>query len=143
MAQATGVRLGQAMEAAASVVSARGETIRDAASSPLSADLGELNRMVPEKIAAFSQSGDIIMRACLEAQQAWWSQSQAIGSMMMRGRPATPGETLDFFSMLAGNSVRAIEAVSRTGRDALAPVHVTVTGNAARLRRKGRNRLAR
>ncbi|KQS03467.1 hypothetical protein ASG11_03645 [Sphingomonas sp. Leaf357] len=137
MMAATGDRVVQTAQASGAVIASRGETMRAAVSAPWSGDYAELSRMVPEKVAAFSSSGLVMMQAWVDAQAAWWDQAQSLSAMMLRGRPATPVELMAFGSTAAASGLKAMEAAARTGRDTLAPIHKAATGNARRLGRKG------
>lgn len=133
----------ETLGASASVISRRTDVIRDAAWSPLTADVHELSRMVPEKVEAFSKSGQAMMLDMVQAQAAWWSQTQRVTAMLMRGHPPTPSE----FSALSARSqdyaLGSIDAAVRMGRTALAPIHRTATANARRLDRPKRKTKSR
>lgn len=131
----TGRQLAETVDASQTVIASRSNKIETAFRTPWAGDYSELSRMVPEKVAAFSLSGNVVVRAWLDAQSAWWTQAQSLGTMAARGRAPTIGEAMDLWSLWTTGSLRAFEAGARAGRDALAPVHAAATANQRRLKR--------
>ncbi|MEC3909354.1 hypothetical protein U5A82_02345 [Sphingobium sp. CR2-8] len=142
MAQ-TGMRAYETINASNEVIAKRSQVIGSAMQSPLTGDLAELGRMVPEKVDAFSQAGSVTVAALWSMQVAWMGQMQHIGSMAMRGRAPTLTELADLGSRTASLTLESIEAGANLGSDSLAPVHRKAMANARRLRRKGARELSR
>lgn len=132
----TGVRSAETMRASGDVIASRSATMRDAIGSPMTADYGELMRMVPEKVGAFSKAGVAIMGECWTMQGAWMAEAQHVGAMMLRGRPPTVTEMSALSSRGAAYALRSIESGAKLGRVALAPIHKTAAANARRLGRR-------
>lgn len=125
----------ETVQASVAVIGARTDKMREAAGAPLTADVGEFARMVPEKVEAFSRSGKSIVRDAMAINAAWTTHMQRVGAMMLMGRMPTMGETSRLISQSADYAVGAMTAGAKLGRGALAPVHRTATGNARRLKR--------
>lgn len=130
----TGMRAAETMQASNDVIAARSGTIRDAIGSPLTADYGELSRMAPEKAEAFSKAGVAILNQSWGMYNAWLTEAQNVGAMMLRGRAPTFAELPGFWSRGAAYALRSMEDGAKLWRVALAPVHKTATQNARRLR---------
>ncbi len=131
-----GLRAAETAKASGEVVSARAPMIGAALSAPWDADLGELNRMIPEKVEAFSAAGSAVMRGWWAMQAAWLAEAQAIGAAMARGRMPTAGEMAVSASRSSTTALVMMESAVRTGSQALAPVHRKAVGNARRLRKR-------
>jgi hypothetical protein len=136
---ATGRRAADTVQAAHEVIASRTGMMSDAARSPFTVDHAELARMVPEKVAAFSASGNAVMQAWWTMQADYMAQAQKMSLMMMRGGPSTPAEFTDLWTRPGVNALHALEAGSRLGRDALAPVHKAATANARRLSKRAKS----
>jgi len=135
----TGRRTLETLEAAQQVIAARTPIINAALSSPLTGDYGELAKMVPEKVEAFSRAGAATLSAWATAQSAWINHMQYMRTVAMRGRPPTAAELVDLTQRMSAFSLQTIEASTNMAAAALAPIHGTVTANAQRLsRRKSR-----
>ena len=134
-AQSTWLRSAETLRASGEVIGARTEMMRAATASPLTGDYAELSRMVPEKVAAFSRSAEIIARDTMAMHSAWVGQMQRLGVMMLAGRMPNAGEVSALASQSANYAVGVMTAGARMGKGALAPVHRTATGNARRLKR--------
>lgn len=130
-------RMGETATASHAVIASRTNTIGEAMRSPLSGDYAELGRMVPEKVAAFSQSGTAGLSALFTLQAGYVAQAQDIGAMWLRGRPPTLGELTALSERSSMHALRALETGARMGRDVVAPLHEAATGNAKRLRTRG------
>lgn len=115
------------------VIASRSRTIADAVNRPWSADHAELARMVPEKVEAFTLSGNAVIDRLLSMQADYLKQVGHAGAMMARGRAPTFGEWFSWSSRTAAYTVRTFEQSARIGRDAIAPIHDKVTTNARRL----------
>ncbi len=133
--QTTWLRGVETLRASQTVIDVRSEKMRDAVSSPMSADLAELSRMVPEKLDAFGRSANAVTRDTMAMHRAWTVQMQRLGRMMMLGRPPTVSEAAVFANQSGAFALAAMTSASRVGRNALAPVHKAATGNARRLTR--------
>jgi hypothetical protein len=132
---ASSIRAAETLTASLSVIDTRTAIMRAAMADPLSADHAELGRMVPEKIAAFSDAGGAMMRGMLAWNQALLAEAQHLGTIASRGRAPTPGEWLGLAARTAEFGVAAAEQTARVGAAALAPVHAKATANARRLKR--------
>lgn len=137
--QSTWLRGLETVQASGAVIGVRTGKMRDAAEVPLTADVAELARMVPEKVEAFSRSASAVARDAAAMHAAWMVQMQRVGAMMLTGRVPTLSEAGRLVAQSADFGVGAVAAGAKLGRGALAPVHRTATGNARRLSRsKGR-----
>lgn len=133
--QSTWLRGLETVQASGAVIGARTDKMRDAATSPLTTDVAEFARMVPEKVEAFGRSAQSVARDGMAMQAAWATQMQRVGAMMLMGRMPTMGEASRLMSQSTDYAIGAMTAGAKLGRGALAPVHRTATGNARRLKR--------
>lgn len=127
----TGFQLAETMQASHAVIDQRSRTIASACRDPLSADYAELGRMVPEKVAAFSQAGAAALddfHAIQNETLAHWQQLMSIG---LRGRLPTGAE----MAAMTARSARVATRGAAAAGKALAPIHRTATANARRLQR--------
>jgi hypothetical protein len=131
----TGMRTGETIAAAFDVLAARGEVIGEAIRSPATADHAELAMLVPEKVAAMSQSGVAVMTQLVAMQVALLTEASHVGAMAMRGRPPTLAEMSELSARGTNYMLGSMERTSLLAAGALAPIHKRVTGNARRLRR--------
>jgi hypothetical protein len=112
----------ETLNASARVIDARSRVIHNACRDPLSADHAELNRMVGEKVLAFSAAGWSMAGDAAALQRDWWKlMSVSAGGPLGRSRRAT----------------RLTKRATRSAKKALTPVHRTATANARRLGGKG------
>ncbi|MBA3896273.1 MAG: hypothetical protein H0X36_03875 [Sphingomonadaceae bacterium] len=127
----TGMRLTETMHASGAVIDSRSRAMMDAARDPLNGDYRELNRMLPEKVAAFSQAGASL------AADFWALQTQAMAnwSQMMTLAMNGRGVSLRDWMAMASRSSAMMTRTGRSGAKALAPVHRAATANARRLKR--------
>lgn len=132
--QSTWLRSAETMRASGDVIGVRTEMMRAATAAPFTGDYAELSWMVPEKVAAFSRSAEVIARDTIAMHSAWVGQMQRVGMMMLAGRMPRAGEVTMLASQSANYAVGAITAGAKMGKGALAPVHRTATGNARRLK---------
>ncbi|MGY2732854.1 hypothetical protein [Sphingomonas sp. UYP23] len=132
---ATGERLSETATASHAVIASRTTTIGEAMRSPLSGDYAELGRMVPEKVAAFSQSGTAGLSALMTLQAGYVAQAQELRAMWLRGRPPTLFELAALSERSSMHALSALETGAQMGRDVVAPLHKAATGNAKRLRK--------
>lgn len=132
IAAETGLKLAETAQASQAVVKSRSATIAAAARNPLAGDYAELGRMVPEKVAAFTEAG---IAAWGDLQ---WIQAQALGNWQMLARIALAGRapTTAEASAITARTVGMAKRGARAGGKALAPIHRGATSNARRLRRK-------
>ena len=127
------MRVGETVTAADSVVRSRMDKIGQAAFNPLTGDYAELARMVPEKVEALSQAGEIAATELMALQYEMMRQVQQVGAMIMAGRPMTFG---DMTKMAGRTSERATRIAVRSmgvGGAVFAPIHAKATDNARRL----------
>ncbi len=137
-----GQRIAETATASHDVIASRSATIGEAIASPATADHAELMRMVPEKVAAFSQAGESMMRAGLAMQADYFRHMQHVGAMMTQGRPPSAAAWFDLSNRSANYALRALEASARVGANAVKPVHRTATANAKRLKSADRKKRA-
>lgn len=133
----TCMRGAEMLEASSAVIGARTTKMRDAAISPMDGDLSEFTRMVPEKMEAFTRSGQAISRDLLAMQSAYFAQAQRVGVLMASGRWPTASELSTFIAGSTEYALGTLDAGARLGDGALAPVHKAAVANARRLRRRG------
>ncbi len=134
IAARNGRTLAETIEASGAVIESRSHTIASAARNPFAADHAELGRMVPEKLAAFSQAGMSAWDDLCAIQAQAIANWQQLAGIALRGRTPTTGE----IATMAGRSTAITRrSVAATGK-ALAPIHAAATGNAKRLARKAR-----
>jgi hypothetical protein len=131
-----GMRMVETASASNDVINARTPMIKAAMQSPLDANYGELSRMVPEKVTAFSAAGSVMMKGWWAMNAAFWADSQHIATMMARGRLPTLGESSALANRTAARALSMMEGAVDTGSRALSPVHKTATSNARRLNSK-------
>lgn len=127
-----GLRAGETLVAADSVIRHRGAAIDAALRNPLTADHAELSRMVSEKAEAFGSAGASVMADMARLQADMMAQASAVAAIWMSGRPPTARAMNELTSRSERMAVRAL----RSGERALAPVHAKATANAKRLGRK-------
>lgn len=127
------LRTAETLNAASSVVQARGDLMNDAARSPFTADIGEFSRMIPEKMDAFGRSGQSVLRDVATMQAAWLSQAQQVGAMVFAGRAPTLREVTALAERTQEYALGSMDAALRMNAAALAPVRRTAMGNARRL----------
>lgn len=124
-----GQLVGETLDASQSVIASRSETIAEATRNPLKADTRELSMMVAEKSQAFAKSGAILANDWTKLQGEMLAQAQAIGSLMMSGRPPSFGAAQSIAARQQRIGTRALA----TGVRALGPIHATATANQRRL----------
>lgn len=127
------LRTAETLNAASSVVQARGGLMNDAARSPFTADVGEFSRMMPEKMEAFGRSGQSVMRDLASMQTAWWSQAQQVGAMVFAGRAPTLREVTALAERTQEYALGSMDAALHMNAAALAPVRRAAMDNARRL----------
>ncbi len=127
----TGIKLAETMQASGAVVDSRSRTMAAASRDPLNADYVELAKMVPEKVEAFSKAGMSAMADLHEIQSQALAHWQQVVGIALSGRMASPEQ----LGEMASRSSRMFERAARAGGRALAPVHLSATGNARRLSR--------
>lgn len=132
--QATWLRGLDTLQASKTVVDARVGKIQDAIARPEKADHVELARMTSEKMEAFASSAGAVMRDATTMQNAWARQWQRAGAMMLSGKVPTAAELTMLTTQSMDYALGAITAGAELNKNALAPVHRTVKGNACRLK---------
>ncbi|MBN8839113.1 MAG: hypothetical protein J0I25_02795 [Sphingomonadales bacterium] len=107
--------------ASSMVIAIRSRKIGTAMVAPLTADRRELALMIPEKVAAFSKSGEAAVNAWHAMHRLWLRQTGQLARAILSGevRIATPWPWLD--------------SIARMNAATLAPIHRTATRNAKRL----------
>lgn len=129
-----GVKFGEMMLASHSVIGARVGLMDAAMRSPLDGDYAELNRMIPEKMAAFSLSGAALASEWQKTQAEVFDQWREFGALM--GALPTIGGISRFNQRSSNRGTRALVRSMEAGGVALAPVHKSATANARRLKKK-------
>src|SRR5476649_1490955 len=126
---------GEIAVASATVIAERVGMMAVVASDPIGADYGEFDRMISEKIVAFTASGAAL-------SDEWWRSQRNLGSFlfdlggaMMSQRPPSGAEV---FERASRHNAAAAESAVRAAESALAPLHRSARANARRLSRKGR-----
>jgi hypothetical protein len=126
-----GMKMAEVTDASRTVIESRSLAMLAASRDPLNGDYAELNRMVPEKVAAFARAG----ASAFDDLQAVQAQAIANWQMMvgiaLKGRAATPAE----IGIMTSRTATMIERSATAAGRALAPVHRSATGNARRLTR--------
>lgn len=128
---ATGSKFAEMLHASGTVVDSRTRTMAEATRDPLNGDYAELNRMVPEKVAAFSESARAASGDFHALQTESLAQWQAMSRIALGGRLPTLTE----LATLTARSTRILDRAANAGGKALAPVHKQATANAKRLKR--------
>ena len=125
----TGGQFAEMLQAAGTVVDSRTRTMAAAGRDPLNGDYRELNRMVPEKVAAFSESARAASGDLQALQGEAIAQWQAWSRIAFSGRLPTPSDV----ATMTARSARMLDRAAKAGGKALAPVHAQATANAKRL----------
>jgi hypothetical protein len=128
---------------AGEVIAARGAIMGDAMRSPWTVDYGELGRMLPEKLDAFSRVGSAAAAVWWDSQTAWIQHMQHVGVMAMRGRAPTAAEAADLGDRSAKLMMTSLEAAAKLGAATLAPVSRQVNANVRRLKTANQPRARR
>jgi hypothetical protein len=110
------------------VIDARSRTIDAAMRNPLQADMAELGRMVPEKLAAFGEAGSAMTKDWLEMQDDMLAQGRDMMSLFTSWPPN--GATIERIGRRGSGFALKMSAA---GGRALAPVHAAATANHRRL----------
>lgn len=131
----TGLKASATIAASQDVIARRTDILAAAARSPLTADYGEMARMMPEKVEAFSKGGAAMISELWSMQAALMAEGQHLAALMMRGRPPTLSELAELSGRSLDHGVRTVERAARLGSRGLMPVHATATANARRLKR--------
>ncbi|KQZ73259.1 hypothetical protein ASE06_12715 [Sphingopyxis sp. Root214] len=132
--QRTGHQTMKTLDGANSVLQARSTLIVEAVQSPWAANYGELGRMLPEKMDAFSRASSAVAAVMWKSQSAWSDHMQHLGTMAMRGRLPTAAELADLGRRNASLMLNSVEATAKLGAAALAPVSRQVDSNVRRLK---------
>jgi hypothetical protein len=127
----TASKAAETVEAAGTVIDSRSRMLAKMAHDPTRAGYAELSRMVPEKIAAFSQAGTSVFEDLQAVQTHAMANWMMISMIALKGRVPTARE----IGILTSRSTAIIERGARAGGKALAPVHRGATSNARRLKR--------
>lgn len=122
--------VGETAKATGSVIAKRSAIIDHAIRDPFHSDLGELGRMLPEKISAFARSGQSLFVDLLKIQQFVIAQTQDVMTVTLRGRLATMADV----ERLSARALSIVTIMAEASTRALGPVHATVTANERRLK---------
>lgn len=128
------MKFGEMMLASQSVIETRVGLMDEAVRNPLDGDYAELNRMIPEKMAAFSLSGAALAQEWRKAQGEMFDQWREFGTLM--GSVPTLGRINAFNQRSSHRGTRALVRSMEAGGVALAPVHKSATANARRLKKR-------
>lgn len=124
---ANSVALQETVTAARGVIDHRSKTIDAAMRNPPTADVAELNRMVPEKMAAFGKAGSALVEDWIDIQADMMAQGRD-----MMGLFAWPPSSA-VVERIGKRGSRIAVKMSTAGGRALKPVHATATANHRRL----------
>lgn len=130
----TGMKMGELAQASQEVVESRTASIKQALRNPLKGDYRELARMVPEKVSAFTKAAASATQDARALQADAVANYQQLTEMASGRHLVTP---LDWLTLMA-RSTRMMECALLAGGKAMAPIHLTATNNAKRLKRKKR-----
>ena len=119
--------------AAHHVIGHRSRTIDAAIRNPPAADIGELNRMVAEKLSAFGQAGSAWTEDWLDMQADLLAQGR---DMMLLCTSWPPSSAV--IERIGRRGAKLSVKMSTAGGRALKPVHATATANQRRLAGKSR-----
>jgi hypothetical protein len=149
----TALKLGESAVAAGAVIGHRVALGAEAMGDPLGADHGEFARMGLEKLAAFTASSQALAEECQSIQREVmkFTASQtasAFRAVLEMATAFSPGAMLaaqkrwatDSLARANAHAVKLVELSAGMTGMALAPVHETVTRNAARLSAPRRRR---
>jgi hypothetical protein len=149
----TAIKLGESAVAAGAVISHRVALGAEAMGDPLGADHGEFARMGLEKLAAFTASSQAVAGECQSIQHevmkfATGQTASAFRAALEMATALSPGAMLaaqkrwatDSLARANAHAAKLVELSAGLTGMALAPVHETVTRNAARLSAPRRRR---
>ena len=149
----TALKLGESALAAGAVIGHRVALGAQALNDPLGADHGEFARMGLEKVAAFTASSQALAGECHSIQQevmkfATGQTASAFRAVLEMATALSPGAVLaaqrrwttDSLARANAHVAKLVELSAGMTGLALAPVHETVTRNAARLSAPPRRR---
>jgi Phasin protein len=149
----TALKLGESAVAAGAVIGHRVALGAQAMNDPLGADHGEFARMGLEKLAAFTASSQALAGEChsIQHEVMKFTASQTASAFRAAMEMATafsPGAVLaaqrrwaaDSLARANAHAAKLVELSAGMTGMALAPVHETVTRNAARLSAPRRRR---
>ncbi len=125
---ANSVALQETATAAHGVIGHRSKTIEAAMRDPLTADVAELSRMVPEKMAAFGKAGSSLVEDWIDINADLMAQSRDMIGLFGFWPPS--GVAIERISKRG--SKLAVK-MSMAGGRALKPVHAAATANDRRL----------
>lgn len=124
---------GEMALAAGAVIGARMTIAALVQQDPLNAAASELQRIVPEKLQAFSEAGAAVVAE-------WWRLNRDIGEYLLylarsmtTVRPPAPADVLEFADRTTAHGALLAGSAAAAAVVALAPIHKTVTRNARRL----------
>lgn len=124
-----GVKMGEAWMSAGRVINHRLELLRTDGGS--AAAKGELARMVPEKIAAFSQSGSAALSGWWAVQNDLMLLGQDMAFSLWQAQP--PNAKVRRESIV--HMERIADKMTKSAAAIVLPVHKTVTANDRRLKK--------
>ena len=126
---ANGRALNETASASQSVIEHRSRTIDAALRNPLTADYGELGRMMPEKVAAFGKSGEAIVADWVDIQADLLAQTTDVMRLCLSGRVPSSAA----MERIATRGARIATKMTGAFGHALAPVHDAAMANQRRL----------
>lgn len=133
IAAETGRRMQAVSVASLDVIAARLGRFGAAISRGVSGDFSEQARWLPEKTAAFSDAGAIVVAAWWDGQGLLSTQVKQNADLLLRRRPPTAAELAEFWQSSSVTGLRLLGVAVRCGRDALTPIETVVAANRRRL----------
>ncbi len=130
----TGRKVAETAAASRQVIAVRTDMIEAAARAPLQGDYAELGRMVPEKVEAFTKSGQAMATHWWAMQSALLAGAQVMQTAALRGRPPTAAELAALGKRGMGDALALVEQGAGMAAKGIAPIHARATANARRLK---------
>jgi hypothetical protein len=124
---------GELAVASATVIAERVGMMAVVGRDPIGADYAEFDRMISEKIVAFTASGAALSDEWWRSQRTLGRFFLELGGAMMSARPPNGAEV---FARASRHNAAAAESAVRAAGSALAPLHRSARANARRLTRK-------
>ena len=131
--RSTGQGAAETLDGANQVIAARAAIMGKAMVTPWTANYGELARMLPEKVEAFTRAGSAVAAVWEHNHSLWRRHMEHLGMMTMRGRAPTFAEVADLGERTALLMLRSVETTAKLGSAGLAPLRTQVRRNVRRL----------
>ena len=128
----TGIKLSETMVAAKAVIENRTNAMAEAVRDPLKGDYAEFNRMILEKVAAFSLSAKATSGDLRAIHKDLAANNRLLADIASGRRMPMPTDMLALFT----RSSRIMSRTMASGGTALAPIHRQVVANDKRLKRR-------